>query len=611
MGTNHETSGHTRSSVRDIPDYLLVVQCDNRDVKNIGRVAIGLGVLAWGLLFTITSHTPIGLYWFSFVGAAWAFVGAGLVAWLRRPKNRTGLLMVATGLLFLFPTLVATRIPALWTIGFLLQNVSGLGLFYLVLAYPRGILTTRTARALFWYTVAVVSVLSLSLILVFDPRAFPGCEDCPRRLNLLLIRNDPELFRLFLRVLSVFIIIDFAWLLAFVTTRFVRASQPMKRTLWPVYLPMSIFGLMHIYLVALNLTPEGIPNWTNITAWIVASVLMLTPITFLFGLLRLRARRARLGNLVVELGTADPSLGLKDAVAKTLGDPSVEVGFWIAESARYVTAEGKSLTLPATEDDKRAVTHLQRGGQPLAAIVHDVALLEDPSLVSGVAAAAQLAVENERLQAQVRTQLEEVRASRQRIVEAADNERRKVERALHDGAQQRLVKLSLTLRLASERLTEVRDSPLEQLLDEGARELQLAQTELRELAQGIHPVILTQEGLGPAIEALAELSPVPVRIEAPPGRFPQTVEATAYFVASEALANVAKHARATRASVTVTATGRRLTLKVEDDGVGGANEMLGSGLRGLTDRVAALDGSIRLESPSGGGTRLFTEIPCG
>jgi signal transduction histidine kinase len=248
-------------------------------------------------------------------------------------------------------------------------------------------------------------------------------------------------------------------------------------------------------------------------------------------------------------------------------------------------------------------------GRPVGAIVYDIALCDEPSLVRSVAAAAGLAVQNERLQAQLRARVAQLRTSRARIVEAAALERRRLERNLHDGAQQRLVALSLTLRLAHGR---VRSDPdqAQALLAGAAVELKLAQEELRELARGIHPAILSDRGLEPALEALAGRSPIPVSLAALPAeRLPESIEAAAYFVVAEALTNVAKYAGASAATVRVSRQNGSAFVEVDDDGRGGADPARGSGLRGLADRVGALDGKLAITSPPGGGTRLRAEIP--
>ena len=211
------------------------------------------------------------------------------------------------------------------------------------------------------------------------------------------------------------------------------------------------------------------------------------------------------------------------------------------------------------------------------------------------------------LDAELRESLEELRASRARLVEAGDAERRRLERDLHDGAQARLVALSLLL--ATARTRAKGDPDLAGLLDQARDELQTSLTELRELARGIHPAVLTDRGLEPALEALVARATVPVTVEVEAGRLPAPVEAAAYFVVSEALQNVAKYADATSASVTVRRPRGRVVVVVADDGVGGADAARGSGLRGLQDRVAALDGTIAVDSPAGCGTRLRAEIP--
>jgi signal transduction histidine kinase len=203
--------------------------------------------------------------------------------------------------------------------------------------------------------------------------------------------------------------------------------------------------------------------------------------------------------------------------------------------------------------------------------------------------------------------MEELRASRARLVEAGDAARRKLERDLHDGAQSRLVALSLTLRIARGRVKD--DEQLAELLDGAQEELRTSLGELRELARGIHPAVLTERGLEPALQSLVARAPVPVTVEASDARLPGPVESAAYFVVSEALANVAKYAHATHASVTVAQTNGDLTVEVVDDGVGGADVARGSGLRGLEDRLAALDGSLSLDSPAGRGTTLRAHIP--
>jgi signal transduction histidine kinase len=282
---------------------------------------------------------------------------------------------------------------------------------------------------------------------------------------------------------------------------------------------------------------------------------------------------------------------------------------WLPERGEFVDADGRAFAVPE-DGPVRAVTRLEQDGEPLAVLVHDPTLRDEPKLVEAVAAAARLALQNARLHAEVSAQLAKVKESRSRIVAAADEERRRIERDIHDGAQQRLVALALELRSAQRRLGEDVDPELEGILESAAGELQVAVEELRELAHGIHPGVLVQGGLAAALESLASRSPIPVTVDAIQERLPPEVEGTAYFVASEALANVVKHAGATKASIRAARANGTVVIEVADDGVGGASTRDGSGLRGLADRVEALGGRLRIESPAGSGTRIVGEIPC-
>ena len=242
--------------------------------------------------------------------------------------------------------------------------------------------------------------------------------------------------------------------------------------------------------------------------------------------------------------------------------------------------------------------------------MHDAVLAEERELVDAVGAAASLALDNQRLTAELHAKLEELRASRARIVESSDAARRRIERDLHDGAQQRLVSLALKLRLARSRLP---DEPqrAQQLLEDAGRELEVALAELRELARGIHPAVLSERGLDAALRALVNRAPLPVELtSATNGHLPDNVQAAAYFVVAEAITNVAKYAQASHAAVSVQHHDGRVVVEVSDDGVGGADPEKGSGLRGLADRVAALNGRLDVQSEPGHGTTVRAIIPC-
>jgi signal transduction histidine kinase len=326
------------------------------------------------------------------------------------------------------------------------------------------------------------------------------------------------------------------------------------------------------------------------------------PFGFLAGLLRSRlAQGQAVTELIERVGQAPDEGALRAALADALGDPSVALAYWLPESGRYVDALGR----PVTESGA-GWTEVDVGGRRVAAIAHDPALDDEPQLVRAAGAAAALALENQRLEAELRARIEELRTSRARLVEAGDTARRRLERDLHDGAQSRLVAVMLKLRLAQMKV----EGPPEaaELLDEAGADLQASLEELRELARGIHPAILTDRGLEAAVRALAERSPVPVTLSV--DDVPRAVEAAIYFVVAEGLTNVAKYARATSAAVTVRRAASVVAIEIADDGVGGADMAAGSGLSGLSDRVGALDGRVWVESPPGEGTRLRAEIPC-
>lgn len=302
----------------------------------------------------------------------------------------------------------------------------------------------------------------------------------------------------------------------------------------------------------------------------------------------------------------DTGVPVREALAEQLGDRTLAIAYWLPERELFVDEHGHPVTLPEPNSD-RSWTAVEHGGRRVAAIIHDAELEARPELVEAAAAGAVLAFENERLKADLRARLEELGASRKRIVEASLETRKQFERDLHDGAQQRLVSLSIDLEVLRGKLE---DEASREFVDAARTKLAEALAELREFARGIHPALLTDRGLAPALEALALRSPVPVELELQLAQRPASnAEAAVYFVVAEALTNVARYASATHAVVSVTDTSEALIVEVRDDGVGGADASHGSGLRGLGDRVAALDGRLTVESPPGGGTRVGARIP--
>ena len=556
-----------------------------------------------GVAYSLTGGATSAAVLAGTIVVSTSFIAAGAFAWNRRPANRTGALMMATGWTLLAGLIQGPPIPLLSPIGVLGGTISGVLLGYLILAFPAGELRSSSDRVFIIATAALLAATNLSRLAAFNPST--GSVDY---VNPYQVLSDPALIALTIgveRAVTVTILLGF---LIIVISRWAEASEPSRRILGPVLAPATVLFIAVIASVLADAVP--VPATVKELLFVVQIVARAAiPIGFLAGLLRTRMARGAVADLVVELGAAPAPARLRDALAHALGDRTLEIAYWSPVSKRFVDSSGDPVTLP-DEGSGKAVTRLDRDGMPLAAIVHDAALLEDSGLVASVASAMRLAVENERLQGEVEDQLAEGRASRARIVAAGDAERKRLERDLHDGAQQRLVALTLALRLARARLGETVDPEVEESLSDASDQAKAAIGELRELARGIHPQILTEAGLTGAVASLADRSPIPVDVENEVvRRFPATIEATAYFVISEALANVAKYANASRAVVRLTWADRQLTVEIVDDGIGGADPAAGSGLRGLVDRLSALDGTLEVTSPTRGGTRLVARIP--
>jgi signal transduction histidine kinase len=342
--------------------------------------------------------------------------------------------------------------------------------------------------------------------------------------------------------------------------------------------------------------------------WATFAALGLAPLVFLVALLSARLARSAIADLLVELRSEPAPADLRDALSRALGDPGAELVYWLPEFETYANVEGQAVELGELEPS-RAVTPIDKDGAHVAALIHDESLHLEPELLDGVTAATAISLENGRLHAELRARLAELRGSRARILQASQRERQRLERDLHDGAQQRLVALSLEFGLLEERLDG--DSESRARLDHVRTEIAKSLDELRAVARGIHPAVVSGHGLGVALEQLAARASVPVdlRVEID-GRLPESLEVAAYYVVCESLTNVAKHAHAESARVSVLKERDQLVLEVVDDGRGGADPERGSGLRGLADRVEALNGRLLVWTPRGGGTRVRAELPC-
>jgi signal transduction histidine kinase len=531
-----------------------------------------------------------------------------LVSMARQPTGRMWKLIFLVAVTSKLDTLGYVPNSIVWSIAHVVQDVGVAFYIHLLLAYPSGHVRDRFDRFVIGLAYAFVLVWSLIQLLLGGEWVIACTPDCVR--NLFVVWQDRDLYewlRSGLTLAAVFVLFP---LVLWALWRHWRDAGPAgRRTL----LPLVVAVPMIVAVVTADRLTEEFDFQAAIAFFdspsgllIVLLAPLVLPIGLLIGLVRARWSRGRVANLVVELGRGVPVGGLRDVLARTLGDPSLQLAFAAPSGAGFVDASGQPIELPVA-DPSRTVTRLEREDELLGVLVHDPAVdAEDPGLVEAVGNAARLALENERLAAEVRAQLEEVRASRARIVEAADAERRRVERDLHDGAQQRLVALALRLQVASKTTPDA-----SALLEEATGELQTAIGEVRGLARGIHPTILTEAGLKAAVDALAERTPLPVTVDIAERRYDPQLEATAYFVVAEALTNVARYAAATEARVAAVEEGGRLVVTVADDGRGGADPTAGSGLRGLSDRLAAIDGRLTVSSPPGGGTSVRAELPLG
>jgi signal transduction histidine kinase len=530
------------------------------------------------------------------LATGWSLVGCGVVAWMRRPGSRFGTLLVVAGAAWL---LVEFNNPgvgssALFTVGRLAYAACPALVAHAAVAYPGGRLAGRSERVgLLVAYASTMLVLGLLPALVFDPSA-QGCSQCPQ--NLLGLTGAPELVATLDRL---GLILGLTWapvLAALAVWRVVHSSRAARLLVAPVLLAAAAYLSLVVADYAHSLDRGFLSNDSIDTKLWFGQAAALEALALGVVLAWARAWRARaaVARLVIELSDAPVPGRLRDALARALDDPALALAYPLAPG-HHVDAHGHAVELP--QADGRAVTPLVRGGQPVAVLVHRCELVDAPGLLEDVGAAAGLALDRERLQAETRAQLQQLRASRARTVEAGDSARRQLERDLHDGAQQRLVVLSLALQLLRAEL----DNDPAGRLNAAEKELRAALAELRELAHGIYPAVLVDEGLAAAIEAVAEAGPVPIAIHSlPVQRLAPAVEAAAYFLVAEIVK------RGTE-GVTVRATRSDGRLHMEIESAGTLNDDLVD----LEDRIGALDGELTILPEPPGHTTVHAELPCG
>jgi signal transduction histidine kinase len=679
----------------------------------LGPVALVAGAIAFAL--TLTSdheqHPAEATALLLFVSGS--FVLAGLIGWSLRPHNRTGKLMVLVGFGVLATSLAESNYALPYTVGLIVGSIFIASFVHLLLAYPSGELISPFGRWL------VISGYATAVVASLIAAMFPGEQTCKPHAcpdNLVLVTTDHGANVAQTAVFTVIVVLLFVDAFILLVGRWRRATPGLRRILRPVYLAGGLTVLL--LAVGFLVTPFSGTGNTIVTVALIATFTAV-PFLFLAGLLGTTlARGSGIGTILSAIPERASPGEVQEGLRSALRDETAEVAYWYEEGAHYVDIEGNRFELPENTR-RRVVTKLEYADAPVAAIVHDAALLQEPELLEAITGAARVALERDKLLVEVRAraeryrallqalpdlmfrisrrgrylgysapsdrdllvkdvvgltlhdrlpreladrvleagceaietnetvvleyaldfegetrhyesrmaasggdeflmivreiterkrQQEELEASRARIVAAGDEARRKLERNLHDGAQQRLVSLSLSLRLVQGQLHKD-PAAAEAQLERSRAELAEALEELRELARGIHPAILTDRGLEAALEALASRSPLPVEIEGPEVELPPTVEAAAYYVVSEALANVTKYAQASLVKVSVGQENGFALVEVVDDGVGGADPERGSGLSGLSDRLASLSGKLSVVSPPGAGTRVRAEIP--
>jgi signal transduction histidine kinase len=513
-----------------------------------------------------------------------SFAVCGLIAWRRRPDNRSGPLMTATGFgFFLTPLLTQIDSPVAYTLAYWLPDIWLLFFVMVLLTLLTGGRLRTTADRVIVGAVAVVLLVPARLL-------FLDVDG-----NLLLIDPNPRLATMFGTAQRVVLLVALLATVTVIAARFRTASPAGRRALLPSVAGAACLIAWTPVLVRDYLRGYRFVLTAQALDWIVAITVAIVPLVFLTGLLRSRLARGGLVDLFGSLREMPPAK-LRPALARVIGDPGLVIGYRRPDGGLQ-DADGATVVAP----DDRSVAWVERHGTPVAALFYDRALDDDPELIEAVQAAVALTLENRQLQTELRT-------SRERIIAAGDAERRRIERNLHDGAQQRLVMLSLQLSQAQRRL---RADPAgaEELLTSAGDELARSLSELRELARGIHPAEL-DHGLDIALETLTIRSAVPTTVEVESGpRIPEPVAFAVYFVTSEALANIAKYAAATRASVRVTRPPGLVVVEITDDGVGGADPTRGTGLRGLVDRVEALGGHLRVGDAPTGGTTVTARLP--
>ena len=587
------------------------------------NVLVGTIAVAYGLAAVLVArrHGQITTYagssdWTAGLEliAGWALVAAGLATSRLRPQSVSGPLVVAAAFAWFASDWVGWEggPPLVRSVGMLVTAAWLPLLVHACIAFQgRGLpsLGYRVLVALLYVETAVVTIAS---VLFRDPFDDPNCwNNCTE--NSFLVRPDEPLVRAFEWFDPRFHIAFAAAFVALGAWRLGSATDAGRRRLAPTLVASTALVVVAAaQAIVLLGTPLQDPRDATFAALFIAQCIAASVAAAALGSELARSRRAvkAVERVAVELSVAPEPGTLEAALARVSRDPSLRIAFPLRDAEQYVDSQGTSIPTPPSAPH-RAVTPILRDGEPVALVEHDPLALDD-LVRDRIGAAARLGIENERLRAMALAQLVELRESRARIVETSDAARQRLERDLHDGAQQRLVALSFALRLAAAELNSASHPELARPLADADSALAEALAAVRAVANGLFPATLMNSGLADAIDELAEHTTIRLDVESvPASRFPQPVETAAYGVIREAVENAALRARASMVSISAAQRSDMIIVDVADDGVGGADVERDLGLLEMSDRVGALGGRVSIQSPAGGGTRIRAEIPCG
>lgn len=559
------------------------------------------GVLRWGENPNRIPFTAFELT--LFLGVGFAFVLAGVTAWRSRPSRNPGLLLVVAGWLWLASGIRRSSDPVAFTLGVTLTLMYQPPLLQLALSFPSGTLRGRAERAAVAFFYASWLLAPAAGWAFFDPRLHVAVGESTSR-NLLLLWDSPSLVAALGNAIRTFQISVGVAIVTVLIARWRSGTKAYRSAFLPLWLAVIVKTAATVWVSLAVIQLSGSLSSEALLWQYPATAIV--PLAVLFGLWRYRFARGRLGDLMVEVGSAPVSDRLIGALRRSVHDPTLTLLRWFPDQASFVDSSGVPQALPDGSTGRASMV-LERHGTPVGALVFDEALQDQPQLLAAVRSATSLALENQQMEQQLREQIIEVRRSRERIVTAGDSRRRQLERDLHDGAQQRLVAVSMELARA-QRTTDSREVQI--LVGQARAELLDALDELRELARGVYPPSLRERGLAGSLTALAERSSLPMELDLRTGNgLPAHVELAAYFICAEAVTNATKYAKAAWVRICIDGTETELRMEIVDNGIGGARPGPDGGLLGIADRAAALGGSLLIDSPEGRGTTIRAVLP--